>query len=191
MSPLLAHAGGGYGDNPYFTPWEIHPALVHFPIAFLIGAVLLDLFAVRRPESGWARTATGLMVAGVVTGLITGLAGLLAFFTLPGTHTEAAHATMYWHLGVQAAALVLFAVACWARWGVVPGLGVRLLGWAAAVLLVVGSALGGWIVYHGGAGIDARLVAPGLHEGDHEGGGHEEGHEHPSSTEPGHEGHHH
>ena len=49
-------------------PWEYHPALVHFPIAFLIGAVLLDLYAWRRGEPAPARVATGLLLAGVATG---------------------------------------------------------------------------------------------------------------------------
>lgn len=28
-------------DIPFPKPWELHPMLVHFPIAFLLGAVLL------------------------------------------------------------------------------------------------------------------------------------------------------
>src|SRR5690348_16243428 len=35
-------------------PWEIHPALVHFPIAFLLGAVAYDLDAWRRGDPGRA-----------------------------------------------------------------------------------------------------------------------------------------
>jgi uncharacterized membrane protein len=189
MLTLLAHTGGGYGDNGLFTPWEIHPVLIHFPIAFLIGGVLLDLWALRRPGFGWARTATGLLATGVVTGLITALAGLLAFFTLPDTHTEGAHGGMYWHLGLQAASLLLFAWVCWDRWGAeAPSVGVRALGWVAALLLIAGSAVGGWTVYHGGAGIEADLMRPHLHE-------HEqappERHEQPASPGHDHEEHHH
>jgi uncharacterized membrane protein len=184
MIPLFAHAAGstgGYGDNWLFTPWEIHPATVHFPIAFLIGGVLLDLWAMRRPGSGLARIATGLLVTGVITGLFVGLAGLLAFFTLPESHTEASHNAMYWHLGIQVVALLLFAGVCWARWGAaVPGIGARVVGWVATVLLVVGSAFGGWIVYHGGAGIDADLMRPHLHEMQSPPGSE---HEHPDTTE--------
>jgi uncharacterized membrane protein len=185
---ILAHEGGGYGENWLFTPWEVHPALVHFPIAFLIGGVLLDLWAMRRPGSGWAGIATGLLVAGVITGVIVALTGLLAFLTLPGTHTEAAHAGMYWHLGLQAGSLLLFAGACWARWGVpAPVIGTRVLGWVAAVLLVVGSGTGGWIVYHGGAGIESDLMRPHLHE-EEPSPGHD--HEYHSPTEPEHQHHH-
>ena len=36
----------------------------------------------------------------------------------------------------------------------------RLIGWIGAIVLLVGSWLGGFIVYHGGAGIDAELVSP-------------------------------
>ncbi len=194
MIVLFAHAAGptgGYGDNGLFTPWEIHPALVHFPIAFLIGGVLLDLWAMRRPGSGWSRTATGLLLTGLLTGLVTALAGLLAFFTLPESHTEAAHTAMYWHLGLQAASLALFAGVCWARWAAeAPGMGARVIGWVATVLLIVGSATGGWIVYHGGGGIEADLMRPHLHEheGEHPSGGEQQ---HPGSTETGHEHEHH
>jgi len=181
MLSLFAHTGSGYGDNGFFTPWEFHPALVHFPIAFLIGGVLLDLWAMRRPGSGWSRTATGLLITGLISGVVVGATGFLAFFTLPDSHTEGAHTAMYWHLGLQAASLLLFAVVCWARWRVeAPALGTRVVGWLATVLLAVGAALGGWIVYHGGAGIEADLMRPHLHEHSQPSGEH---HEHHESTE--------
>ena len=31
-------------------PWEFHPIVVHFPIAFLLAGVVLDVAAVRRPR---------------------------------------------------------------------------------------------------------------------------------------------
>jgi uncharacterized membrane protein len=158
----LAHTEGGSGWGGPFEPWEVHPALNHLPIAFLLGGVALDLYAWGRGRPDLARTATGLLVAGVLTGVLTAAAGLLAFFTVPG-HTEEAHRLMYWHLGVQAAALVLFAWPAWERWrdrAAPPGPAARLVACLAAVLLLIGSAIGGYIVYHGGAGVEARLLAP-------------------------------
>jgi uncharacterized membrane protein len=183
---VLGHTEGGSGWGGSFEPWEIHPALNHLPIAFLLGAVALDLYAWWHGRPGAARVATGLLVAGVITGLLTALAGLLAFFTVPG-HTEEAHRLMYWHLGVQAAALVLFAGPAWARsrdLALPPSPGGRLVICLAAVLLSIGSAIGGYLVYHGGAGVKPELLAPevrGSHSS-HEGSPVE--HTHP--PEPGH-----
>ena len=86
-----------------------------------------------------------LFVAGVVTGLVAARAGLLAMYPVPA-HSEEAHGLMYWHLGIQATAIALFA------W---PALAKRfdptaVSGWVATVLLFVGSGIGGYVVYHGG-----------------------------------------
>jgi uncharacterized membrane protein len=165
---LLGHTESGSGWGGPFEPWEIHPALNHLPIAFLV--------------------ATGLLVAGVLTGVLTALAGLLAFFTVPG-HTEEAHRLMYWHLGVQAAALLLFLGPAWARsrdFASLPSPGGRLLICLAAIVLLIGSAIGGYIVYHGGAGVEPKLLAPEVLEShSHEGGPTE--HTHPSESGHSHE----
>lgn len=52
-----------------FPPWEWHPSTVHFPIAFLVGAVALDLYAWWRGRADHARIATGLMAGCVVAGV--------------------------------------------------------------------------------------------------------------------------
>src|SRR5262249_55540786 len=96
-------------DSSLFTAfpvWELHPPLVHFPIAFFLGGVALDLYAWWRGREDLARVATGLLVAGLAIGLLTGLTGFLAFFTV-AAHTAEAHDTMYWHLGLQVASVVL------------------------------------------------------------------------------------
>jgi uncharacterized membrane protein len=179
MLSLLAHAEGGSGsaNNPILTPWEIHPILIHFPIAFLLGAVLLSAYARSRGRLDLERISTGLLIAGVVTGLLAAAAGFLAFFTVPGTHTEVAHRLMYWHLGLMAASLLLFLAVGWLRWRSWDGLataGTQLVGWLAAVIFVIGAAVGGQIVYHGATGIEEDLVRPGLHEEHHHGHGTEE-----------------
>ena len=105
---ILAHGEGGSGWGLPVEPWELHPMLVHFPITLLLGGVALDLYARWRGRPNLLPTVRGMLVAGVVTGVFAALAGLLAFFTVPA-HTEEAHRLMYWHLGVQSAALALFA----------------------------------------------------------------------------------
>lgn len=166
---LFAHSEGGHGWGGPIEPWELHPMLVHFPIAFLLGGVAVSLYARWRGRPALEQTATVLLIAGVLSGVVTALAGLLALYTVPDSHTEEAHYLMGWHLWLQAASLVLFACAAWLRWrarDAPPGFAVRAVGWVAAVVLVIGSGVSGYTVYHGGAGIDAALMKPGLHKDD-------------------------
>ena len=162
------------------APWEIHPALVHFPIALLFCGVVLDLYAWRRRRLDLEQIATGLLVVGVLAGVLAASTGLLAFWTMPSSHTEEAHVLMYWHLGLQVASIVLFAWVAAMRWlrrQSTPSVLSRIIGLMAIVVLVIGSYLGGVIVYHGGAGIDPGILTPELREGHHHGG---DEHGHPS-----------
>lgn len=198
---MLAHTGEGQGWGLPVEPWELHPALVHFPIAFLLGGVALDLYAGWRGRPDLARTATGLLAAGWLTGVVAALAGVVAFATVPG-HTPTAHRLMFWHIGIQATALALFTWPMWVgmRTRAAPTRAARAAGWAGALALTVGSGIGGYIVYHGGAGIDPDLLAPDVRQG-HGGhgdsgsspkgdghGGHK-GSETPAPKGHGHEGH--
>jgi uncharacterized membrane protein len=187
---ILAHAesGSGFGDNSFLAPWEIHPILIHFPIAFLLGAVILSAYAFYRRRLDLEKVATGLFIAGIGTGLLAGAAGLLAFFAVPEAHTELAHRLMYWHLGIMLGSLLLFIVVawvCWRSWDVLPGTGAQILMWLATASLLVGAAIGGHIVYHGGAGIEKDLLKSGLHEDHH--GSHEEEHTGEYQDHSGHE----
>lgn len=171
---LLAH---GPTDAGPFPPWEWHPATVHFPLAFLLGAVALDVYAWSKGRADLARTATGLLAAGTLLGLATATTGVVAFFTVPA-HTEEAHALMYWHMGLNAGALGLFAAAFFLRRRAeVPGTGARFAGLVAAALLAAGGFLGGRIVYRGGAGVDPAILSPEVR------GGHT--HEDPAAPQPG------
>lgn len=181
--------------------WELHPALVHFPIALLLSGVVLDLYGWRTKREDLSRVAYGLLVAGVIMGLVTALSGVLAYYTVPA-HTEAAHERMTWHIWIQSIAMGVFGLMCLLRWKrrkslVAPR--ALFLGVSAAVLLIVGSYLGAWIVYRGGAGVDPAILSHELrdghhhhhggeeadsdhegdhHDGDHEGDDHDEDHHH-------------
>jgi uncharacterized membrane protein len=57
----------------------IHPALIPFPIAFLVGMVLTDFVFITNNDPFWAQVSIWLNGAGVVSGLIAGLAGAIDF----------------------------------------------------------------------------------------------------------------
>jgi uncharacterized membrane protein len=148
-------------------PWEYHPALVHFPIAFLLGAVLLDLYAWRRGDLASARVATGLLLSGVATAALAAAAGVLAFFTGPASHTEESGQLIWWHIGAAVTQFVLFALVALVRWRrqpAPPPTWTRVLGLIAAGVLLFAGYEGGYIVYHGGSGIEPKLLAPELRE---------------------------
>jgi uncharacterized membrane protein len=142
--------------------WEIHPAVVHFPIAFLLGGVVLDLFG-RHSESAVA-TATYLLLAGLATGAVAAASGVVSYYTVPGNHTEQAHQRIFWHIGSMVTAVVLFTVVCFVRWQhpSVVSLAIRGLGLAAAAVLIFGGYVGGKLVYQGGLGIEPTILKPGL-----------------------------
>ena len=162
------------------APWEVHPPLVHFPIAFLLAGVVLDLFAwwrLRRPDSqpeaaaGLLRLtqlATGLLIAGVLTGVPAALTGFFAYVSVP-LYTADADLLLNWHLGVTLSSLILFAWAAsmrWLDWASSPTVVTRVTGLVAAVLLVAGGALGGHLVYRAGAGFNPGLFGPAAGQGD-------------------------
>jgi uncharacterized membrane protein len=145
--------------------WEIHPSLVHFPIGLLVAALCTDLYARARHSPSAGHVGTGLYVAGVASGLVTGLAGALAFYTVPSAHTEQAHDQVIWHLGLALASVVLFAGVAWIRWrgwNELPSVGSLVVSLVAVGLLVAAGYLGGHIVYHGAMGIEPDLLSPRL-----------------------------
>ena len=60
----------------------IHPMLIPFPIAFLVGALASDLGYWGSGDPFWARGSLWLAGAGLVTGAIASLFGLIDFLGL-------------------------------------------------------------------------------------------------------------
>lgn len=60
----------------------IHPMLVPFPIAFLIGALASDLAFWATSDPFWGRASLWLAGAGLVTGALAALAGLIDFLSI-------------------------------------------------------------------------------------------------------------
>ena len=61
----------------------IHPMLVPFPIAFLVGALVSDLVFWGTGDGFWSRASWWLLAAGVVMGLLAAVFGLIDFLTIP------------------------------------------------------------------------------------------------------------
>src|SRR5438552_16414098 len=57
----------------------LHPILVPFPIAFLVGALASDLAFWGSGDPFWARASAWLIGAGVVMGALAAVAGLTDF----------------------------------------------------------------------------------------------------------------
>jgi uncharacterized membrane protein len=60
----------------------LHPVMVVFPISFLTGAFVTDLAYWRFDDPFWARASLWLVAAGVVTGLLAAVLGLIDFVTI-------------------------------------------------------------------------------------------------------------
>jgi uncharacterized membrane protein len=82
----------------------IHPMLMPFPIAFLAGALFTDIAFVITANGVWAQASLWLLVAGLVTGLIAAVPGLVDFATIERAR---AHAAGWIHLGLNVAVLAL------------------------------------------------------------------------------------
>jgi uncharacterized membrane protein len=118
----------------------VHPMLVPFPLAFLVGTLATDLAFWGTDDAFFARASLWLVGAGVVTGLIAAGVGLVDFLTIARVRE---HAMGWIHALGNAAALTLSLVSWLLRLGdpasaIVP--------WGLTLSLVVAAILGitGW-----------------------------------------------
>ena len=61
----------------------LHPMLIPFPVAFLVGAFVTDLAFIGTGDGFWARASMWLLGAGIVMALVAALAGFTDFFSEP------------------------------------------------------------------------------------------------------------
>jgi uncharacterized membrane protein len=150
--------------------WELHPALVHFPIAFLLASTALDVVAVHRRQVDLAKAALGLLVAGELSAIVAAGAGALAYFTVP-THSEQAHVRMLIHPLLAVGSVVVYALHARSRLkhkGEIASRSSMGLSLFAAALMVTAGALGGYLVYHDAVGVSVEHIGvPGGHEHGH------------------------
>lgn len=130
----------------------LHPAVVVFPIAFLVGALVTDIVYALSVEAFWAQASFWLIVAGVVMAGVAALLGLTDFATI----RQARNRTGWTHMILNIAATLISIFNLVLRLGdremAVMPLGLALSAVVAGILTVSGW-LGGELSYRHRIGI--------------------------------------
>ncbi len=142
---------------------NIHPMLVHFPIAFLTCFVLLDLTATLMKKTHWREFAGGLLYLGTATAIFTVIAGFVAANSV--AHGENVHSIMEHHEAFGVSVLGLAGVLSGWRWK--SGHQIQgemnifylLLSALLGLCLALGADLGGLMVYKYGVAVEAVPVS--------------------------------
>ena len=150
---------------------NIHPLLVHFPIALLSMFFVLDVLCTLAKKLQWRGIASAFLYLGTLAALFTVLAGHIAADTV--AHGENVHAIMEKHEDLGMAILSLAtALSAWRlkHKGLFQGYlnGVFLaLSALLCVLIALAADLGGLMVYQYGVAVKAVPVTVSAHEHHH------------------------
>ncbi|HEY0947151.1 MAG TPA: DUF2231 domain-containing protein [Opitutaceae bacterium] len=141
--------------RPFKSP--LHPALVHLPIGLFPLSLLLDLasWAVDRPDWQLGRAAFICLVAGLATGLLAGITGMIDYTDIREDHPSRKTATV--HMLLNLIALGVFALGAGLRLTAVdaprtPLLPVIISALGVGLITFPGY-LGGHLVYNDGIGV--------------------------------------
>ncbi len=141
---------------------NIHPLLVHFPIAFLSAFFALDLVGTLAKKPQWRSVASWFLYLGTIAALFTVMAGLMAASTV--AHGQDVHDIMerhkYFGISVLSLATVL------SIWRMMSGSLIRggangfflILSALLYALMMLGADLGGLMVYQYGVAVKAAPV---------------------------------
>ncbi|HEU4627014.1 MAG TPA: DUF2231 domain-containing protein [Steroidobacteraceae bacterium] len=134
---------------------EVHPSIVHYPLALVPAALLIDVIGRVTGSRALMRTGRYLMPAAAITGVAAGVAGLVAqqaVRTSPHSHKMlVTHRNLNIAL-VSATGALAVARARRER----PGWGYLLAGFAGVAALQYTAYLGGKMVYSHGVGVEAE-----------------------------------
>jgi|SRR5579859_1484099 len=143
----------------------LHPMIVPFPIAFLVGALLTDLAFWRLGDPFWAQASIWLIAAGVVSGALAAVFGLTDFLTI---RRARAHLAGWVHFLGNLTAVVISLINWIMRIGHAPAAVVPVglvLSLVVTLVLLVTGWMGGELAYRYKVGVlgdgrteDARVV---------------------------------
>lgn len=137
---------------------NIHPLLVHFPIAFLMAFFLIDFLGSVLKKPQWRQFSTGLLYLGTLTAAMAVVAGLAAAESVE--HGSKVHVIMERHelIGITVLALAVL-LSLWRLLsnGTIEGIANILYLLLSALLMglmVIGADLGGLMVYKYGVAVE-------------------------------------
>ncbi|MDQ2670639.1 MAG: Rieske 2Fe-2S domain-containing protein [Gemmatimonadota bacterium] len=140
----------------------LHPALIPFPFAFLVGGMLFDLTGRLFDQPGWWETGYRLVVAGLAAAVIAAVPGIVDYRSSVPPHSSAKKRATR-HLQANLASLALFTSALVLRGPlpVPPGPVIIALEIAGAVLLSIGGWMGGTLINRNMMTVDHRYANTG------------------------------
>jgi uncharacterized membrane protein len=134
----------------------IHPMLIHFPVAALLGLIATDLAYIFSGDYFWARASLWLAGIGALGGWVSGLAGLIDLLSV----SQIRRLITAWCHAILAVMLLSLASLNWlfrldtADVNIFPwGLYLSLL---TGVLIASASYLGGRLVYEHAVGVEVE-----------------------------------
>ena len=136
----------------------LHPAMVHFPVAALLGLIATDLAFLLTADAFWARASLWLAGVGALGGFLAGIVGMLDLLSV----RQIRRLVSGWSHGLLAIMLLSLASLNWLLrlqdpvsaifpWGLY-------LSVLSGVLIGVTGYLGGQLVYEYGVGVDIEGV---------------------------------
>lgn len=136
---------------------NVHPLLLHFPIAFVFGFIFTEAYGLLFKKPGVRQWASGLLYLGGIGAVLTVASGLIAAEMVP--HGAQVHEIMEWHqrAGITVAVLTIV-LGVWRRVGGIPKSAMAktlsiVLTLLIAGVLFLGADLGGMMVYLYGVGV--------------------------------------
>lgn len=140
----------------------VHQMLITLPLGLLAGAVAFDVLHLLTGDVRWSQVAYWLMPAGVLSGLLAAIFGVIDWTKIP-VRTRAWRVGLL-HAGTNVVVLLMFGVSWRLRASpdIAPGAGELALSFGGGALALVGGWLGGELVDRLGVGVDegAHLNAP-------------------------------
>ena len=133
----------------------IHPMLIPFPIASFVGALVTDVIYLLTNDDFWSRASMYLVGAGLITGAVAAVVGLIDFATKPRIR----QLRIAWiHFGGNALVMVLALISLLRRRDdpseAVAPIGL-LLSIAISTILIVTGWLGGEMSYRHKIGVNS------------------------------------
>ena len=139
----------------------IHPTLIPFPFAFLIGSFVFDLLGWTAGSAMLSLIAAYLVIAGLVMALVAAVPGAIDYFYTVPPHSSGKQRARR-HAIANLSALALFVVAWLPRGFEGPATGISLLvELAGAAVLAYGGWQGGVLVSRNLIGVDHRQAQAG------------------------------